>query len=146
MQKLWHVFVTTAMDAEQSSRFGVAGYCSDLASQLGDMEIDDAVSHGAVVSPDRCQDMGARYDFAGIRDQQAQDLAGALRDRLPLKVDGDPADRQRAHAFGGSLNTSQPRFDAREQFADAKGFGHVIIGAKFETKNGIGFLAFCRQH
>src|ERR1700756_3034835 len=46
----------------------------------------------------------------------------------------------------GCLRASQHCFDTSQQFADGKGLGHVVVGAKFEPDYLIDFLAARCEH
>ena len=44
-----------------------------------------------------------------------------------------------------TLEAAKHGFDAGDQFARTEGFGDVVVGAKFETEDAVGFAALGRQ-
>ena len=56
-------------------------------------------------------------------------------------VDGDVADLERA-GRKWTFEAAQDGFDAGYELARAEGLGNIVVGAKFEAEDAIGFAAF----
>ena len=66
----------------------------------------------------------------------------------PVKFDcTDTQRRQVFNRFGsrGGAIALQDRADAGDQFARAERFGHIVIGAQFQTDDPVDLVIACRQ-
>ena len=70
----------------------------------------------------------------------------AIAKELPrFEVEGEGAEGDGGVSFLLALAT-EDRFGAGKKFADAEGFGHVIVRPELEAHDDIGFLPLGREH
>src|SRR6267378_5091729 len=73
-------------------------------------------------------------------------LVAAAKNLIAPEVDFDVAEGIAIHLLRQSLRASQYSFNAREQFADGKRFGDIVVGAELKPDDLIHFLTARGEH
>src|SRR3954463_8790200 len=118
----------------------------DLATQVGDVELDDVALAAEVVLPDPVEDLRLGQHPLGVAHQVAQqlelgggepDVVAAAGHLVALLVQGQVADDQHTvvghHAAGPAQQTAQPG----GHLLQAEGLGDVVVSAGGESGDAV---------
>src|SRR5882724_2846504 len=152
-KKLANKFVPNAMHRQEIAR--LLGNRLKLLTNAHDVGIDCAGRRIVLVSPHLVQQAIAAQRLPGMTQKMLEEfkfLSGQLhrvaaaKNLIAPEVDLDVAKGIALHLLRQSLGSSQYRFNAREQFANGKGLGDVVVSAELEPHHLVHFLTAGCQH
>jgi hypothetical protein len=125
----------------------------DLAAQLDDVRVHNAVGDEDVVSPYGVDDLGAGDHAAEVVEEELQHLqldggeigACAAAPKLGAGEIG-LAVAETAHRLGIGGGAAEQGADAGAELTGTERLGHVIVGAEIEAHDFFGLLSFRGQH
>src|SRR5262249_57639521 len=121
----------------------------DLLPQLRHEVVDRSRRRRLFVAPHLIENLLARDDLTGVREQIAQqiELAGGEIDAVaaPMRlvraeIDLDVADAAGLEARRPAAGAAQHGAHAREELRDAERLGDVVVGAELEAEHFLGLL------
>src|SRR4051812_40489025 len=117
----------------------------DFLPQSEHIDIDSAIRDGAILSPDSVQQLLPAEDDAGAAHQEFKqpELGGGERKGLAgeshfaaAAIEFDAAGLQ---GPGWRVGAAELKLDARNDFADKERLHNVVVSAKFQADNAVGF-------
>ena len=132
---------------------GDAG-CAQFVAQGADVGVDGVRVGGAVAAEHGGEQFFAAEHAAGAVQQGTQQAVFALRERQFPPLVADAAGGRvvvpywYGFGFGGGLGLCAPQhgFYAGDEFARTEGFADVIVCAKFEAEDAVGFFVLGCEH
>lgn len=141
-----------ANSLEETRIFGVD---LDFLTQAADADVHTARREEMFAAPDHGEEFFAREDAPRMGSQMIEkaefEQAGGdgftgAGDVAGSEIDCQMVEFERCAGFGGGFGAPKEKFDAGDQFAGAEGFGDVIIGARLESRDQIGFATTSGEH
>jgi hypothetical protein len=120
----------------------------ELLAETNDVRIDGAGVGEGFVAPDRIQNDVAFEDAVRVLKEERQQVVFGWREFERFALAGDHAPFEIDFGIGktdGNVGirrgTAEDSVDAREKFARTEGFDDIVVGADFEEKDFVHFLA-----
>ncbi len=135
--------VAEAADATDEDGGGGIGF--DLLTQAKDVDVDRAVGYGAVVAPDRVEQLFPAENYTGARHQKFKETefgGGELKVGIvELDAAGSAIQFEVASLedLGGRLVCAEVNLYAGDEFADKERLNDVVVCAEFEAEDSICF-------
>ena len=148
-------FEEVAGAADGLQEAGIFGVHFDFLAQAADANVNAPWCDELFVAPDRGEEFLASEDAAGVRSEVIEkpefEKAGGdgfvgAGDAAGAEIDPQLVEFEKLTAFGERLGAPEENFHAGDEFARAEGLGDVIIGARFEGRDEVGFAAAGREH
>jgi hypothetical protein len=150
-------FVADAVDSQQM--FGSVPIVAEFFSQLNDDLVERARSAEVIVTPDVVEQAVTRKNFARMSGEELKQLklfCSEFLDRFAaaqlesFRINGCAADVEDSvpvlFCDWSCAGAAEECVDSCKEFADAEGFGDVVISAEVQSDNFVDFLTFSSQH
>ena len=139
--------------------FGGLPVVAEFFSQLNDDLVESAGGAEVIVAPDVVEQAVPRKNFAGMSGEELKELklfCCEFLDRFAaaqlesFRVDGGAADMEDIMPVlfhcGSCAGTTEKCVDSCKEFADAEGFGDVVVSAEVKSDDFVDFLTFSSKH